>query len=85
VYALRAEILRVERLKTWPDDPTEPKSSDRVLREAVAARDYEVDAVRQLVAAYTERYGQRIMHGDAEFDTQGLLRLAGWQDPAIAT
>jgi hypothetical protein len=27
VYALRAEILRVERLKVWPHDPTEPTVS----------------------------------------------------------
>ncbi|KJL42015.1 hypothetical protein RR49_00313 [Microbacterium ginsengisoli] len=79
VYALRAEILRVERLKNWPHDPTEPTTSEKVLVEAIAARDYEVDAVKVLIATYTERYGQRIAHGDAEFNTEALLRLAGWE------
>lgn len=79
VYALRAEVLRVERLKTWPHDPTEPTTSERTLTEAIAARDFEVDAVKVLIATYTERYGQRIAHGDAEFNAEALLRLAGWE------
>jgi hypothetical protein len=79
VYALRAEILRVERLKSWPHDPTEPSTSERVLEEAITARDYEVDAVKVLIANYTERFGQRITHGDSEFNAEALLRLAGWQ------
>ncbi|WP_157071457.1 hypothetical protein [Curtobacterium ammoniigenes] len=79
VYALRAEILRVERLKTWPHDLTEPTTSERVLAEALVARDYEVDAVKVLIATYTQRYGQRITHGDAEFNAEALLRLAGWE------
>lgn len=78
VYALRAEILRVERLKTWPHDPTEPQTSEHVLGEALGAREYEIEAVRRLIRAYIDRYGQRITHGDAEFDAASLLRLAGW-------
>jgi hypothetical protein len=27
---------------------------------------------------YLERYGDRILHGDAEFRVEGLIRLAGW-------
>ncbi|SER96051.1 hypothetical protein SAMN05443377_12245 [Propionibacterium cyclohexanicum] len=83
VYALRAEILRVERLKTWPYDPTEPETSRRVLAQAYEARDYEVDAVRRLIQAYVDRYGQRITHGDAEFNAEALLRLAGWNDETM--
>ncbi|MCC4268020.1 hypothetical protein [Microbacterium schleiferi] len=83
VYALRAEILRVERLKTWPHDPTEPSTSERVLTEAIEARDYEVEAVKRLIQLYIDEYGQRIQHGDAEFDATALLRLAGWEnDPS---
>lgn len=78
VYALRAEILRVERLKTWPHDPTEPTTSERILAEAMAARDYEVDAVKRAIRAYVDNYGQRIQHGDAEFNAEALLRIAGW-------
>lgn len=80
VYALRANILRAERLKSWPSDPTEPAASERELNEAIAARDYEVEAVKVLIAAYTEKYGQRIAHGDAEFNADALLRLAGWRN-----
>lgn len=83
VYALRAEIIRVERLKTWPYDPTEPETSQRVLAEAIDARDYEVSAVKRLILTYTDRYGQRITHGDAEFNADALLRLAGWHDESI--
>lgn len=83
VYALRAEILRVERLKTWPYDPTEPETSHQVLTQAYEARSYEVDAVKRLIRAYIDRYGQRITHGDAEFTAESLLRLAGWHDDTI--
>ena len=79
VYALRAETLRVERLKVWPYDPTEPGVSARKLEEAVAARDAEIDKVQILVQQYLDAYGQRIMHGEAEFNVEGLLRLAGWE------
>lgn len=80
VYALRANILRAERLKSWPSDPTEPATSERDLNEAIAARDYEVEAVKTLIASYVEKYGQRIEHGDAEFSADALLRLAGWRN-----
>lgn len=80
VYALRAEILRVERLKTWPHDPTEPDTSQKVLAAAMNAREYEVEAVKRLIRTYTDRFGQRIAHGDAEFNADSLLRLAGWHD-----
>lgn len=81
VYALRAEILRVERLKEWPFDETEPALSDREYTEAVAARDRAVLETQVLVQRYLDRYGQRIMHGEAEFSVAGVLRLAGWSMP----
>ena len=78
VYALRAEILKVERLKRWPYDETEPIMSEQKLKEALAARDQEVDAVKNLVQSYIDRYGESIVHGEGEFNAQALLRLAGW-------
>ncbi|MBU2601881.1 MAG: hypothetical protein KKA32_06905 [Actinobacteria bacterium] len=78
VYALRAEILRVERLKGWPYDATEPSLSEKMLEEAVAVRDSEVREVKVLVQRYIDTYGQGITHGEAEFNAEGLLRLAGW-------
>lgn len=80
VYALRAKILRVERLKIWPHDPSEPDTSERVLQEAMANRDEAVVAVKITVRKYLDLHGERIKHGDAEFSVDSLLRLAGWQE-----
>lgn len=80
VYSLRAEILRVERLKVWPYDETEPDTSAHVLKEAMEARDREVATVKRLIEGYMGSYGESIQHGEGEFSTRGLLRLAGWAD-----
>jgi hypothetical protein len=79
VYALRAEILRVERLRHWPHDPTDPALSEQKLIRATERREKEVENVKVLVRAYLDRYGQRIKHGDAEFTADSILRLAGWE------
>ena len=79
VYALRANILRVERLKVWPYDPTESSTSEQVLADAIVARDYEIASVKVLIQGYIDNYGQYIAHGDAEFNAEALLRLAGWE------
>lgn len=78
VYALRAEILRVERLRHWPYDPTDGALSEQKLARATDRRSKEVENVKILVRSYIDRYGQRIAHGDAEFNAESLLRLAGW-------
>jgi len=78
VYALRAEILKTERLKQWPYDPTEAATSERVLQEALTARDTEVRTIQILIEQYIEKYGESIAHGDGEFSARALLRLAGW-------
>lgn len=80
VYALRANIIRVERLKAWPYDPSEPDSSEAKLQEAKTARDNEVRKVRILIQRYIDAYGQRITQGEAEFTAEALLRLAGWSE-----
>ncbi|MGK7222240.1 hypothetical protein ACSNO4_05530 [Kocuria flava] len=80
VYALRADILKVERLKVWPYDPTEPVISQTKLQEAMDVREKQVKRVKLLVQRYIDTYGQRITHGEAEFNAQSLLRLAGWND-----
>ena len=78
VYALRAEILRVERLKTWAYDETERQLSQEHLDQAIAARDRQIGYVRQRVKQYMDAYGGFIRHGEGEFTAEGLLRLAGW-------
>jgi hypothetical protein len=45
----------------------------------MAARDAEFEKVKILIQKYRDTYGQRIMHGEAEFNVEGLLRLAGWE------
>lgn len=79
VYALRAEILRVERLRHWPYDPTDAALSEQKLARATERRAKEIENVKVLIRAYTDRYGQRITHGEAEFNAASLLRLAGWE------
>lgn len=78
VYGLRADILRVERLKSWPYDGTEAGTSDRVLAGAIVDRDIAIAAVQSEVERYVQRYGEQIAHGDGEFSARALLRLAGW-------
>lgn len=82
VYALRAEILRVERLRNWPYDPADAVLSEQKLARATDRRGKEIENVKILVRVYIDRYGQRITHGDAEFNAESLLRLAGWQSDA---
>lgn len=31
-----------------------------------------------MIHQYPERYGDRIVHGEAEYNVEGLIRLAGW-------
>lgn len=82
VYALRAEILRVERLKAWPYDETEPKLSQEHLEKAIAARSRQIGYVCRYVEQYLEAYGTAILHGEGEFNAEALLRLAGWSGAA---
>lgn len=78
VYALRAEILKTERLKQWPYDPSEPGTSERILQETITARDNEIRVIQILIEQYIGKYGESIAHGDGEFSARALLRLAGW-------
>jgi hypothetical protein len=78
VYLLRAEILKVERLKNWPYEPTEPKLSEQKLEEAIADRDKVLHVAKIIIQRYLDTYGQRITHGEATYNAEGLLRLAGW-------
>lgn len=78
VYALRAVILRVERLKNWPYDETEPELSRQKLEQALAHRKKQIEFVRLYIKRYIAAYGQRVTHGETEFNADALLRLAGW-------
>ncbi|MFV3114249.1 hypothetical protein [Gordonia amicalis] len=78
VYTLRAEILRVERLKAWPYDKTEPQLSQEKLDDACQARMSAQRAVHHAVHAYIEEYGSTIASGVAEYDIEGLEKLMEW-------
>ncbi len=79
VYALRAEILRVERLKQWPHDVTELETSHEITLKAISARDREVRMIKILIERYISKYGESIAHSEGEFSARALLRLAGWE------
>ncbi len=71
VYELRAELIRKARLET--DDPA---SVD--VEEATGTTLWIVARLLTRIHEYLERYGDRILHGEAEYRVEGLIRLAGW-------
>lgn len=80
VYVLRAEILRVERLKNWPYDPTEPSLSQKMLENALESREEATISVRQSVRSFIDEYGHTIKSGAAEFDVTGIENILNWQE-----
>jgi hypothetical protein len=72
VYELRAELIRRTRLAAG-----EQKDSN-ALAEAEDSCLWTVARLLVAIHEYLETFGDRIMHGDAEFNAEGLIRLAGW-------
>jgi hypothetical protein len=75
VYGLRAELIAVQRLTSWPDD----EYNDEKLRAAHDSSLWQLARLLQSIYDYLNRYGERIMHGEAEFNVEALIRLAGWR------
>lgn len=71
VYELRAELIRQASLQDSAADPD-------LIREAAETTLWVVARLLTRVHEYLERYGDRILHGDAEYRVEGLIRLAGW-------
>ena len=71
VYELRAELIRKARLET--DDPTSVE-----VEEAADTTLWIVARLLTRIHEYLERYGDRILHGEAEYRVEGLIGLAGW-------
>jgi hypothetical protein len=72
VYGLRAELIAVGRLDG------EPHFHGQVEDHRQAAN-REVEQLRALVGEYTSTYGDGLIrHGEAEYQVEGLERLAGW-------
>lgn len=73
VYELRAELIRTARLEAIESaDASE-------LENAQGSSLWLVARLLSRIHDYLERYGDRILQGDAEFRAEGLIRLAGWR------
>ncbi|MFT4042897.1 MAG: hypothetical protein QM673_07035 [Gordonia sp. (in: high G+C Gram-positive bacteria)] len=75
VYILRAEILRVERLKNWPYDETEPRLSQESLEKALDKRAKAETELRKAMREFADDYGVMIRSGSADFNIKGIDRL----------
>jgi hypothetical protein len=75
VYGLRAELIAIQRLSAWPDD----EHNDEKLQEANDSSLWQLARLLNWIREYVDRYGERIMQGEAEFNAEALIRLAGWR------
>lgn len=71
VYELRADLLTREQVRGIAAE--EPRFSD----SDSAARDT-LGRLLLLIDEYLERWGKSIFHGEAEYNAEALIRLAGW-------
>lgn len=75
VYGLRAELVAIHRLKQWPDHEEHPDAKLDAHRSSAL---WQLARLLLHVRRYIDTYGDEIMHGDAEFNIEALIRLAGW-------
>ncbi len=71
VYGLRAELIERER---WRD----VEGEDARFQEAAGGALWFLARLLTNLDRYLVRYGSAILHGEAEFSAEGLIRLAGW-------
>jgi hypothetical protein len=71
VYGLRAELIDRERFRGV-------EGEEARFREAAGGALWYLARLLTNLDRYLERYGARILHGEAEFNAEGLIRLAGW-------
>jgi hypothetical protein len=72
VYALRAEIIAGGRIKR-------DQSTHEQLPEARAKILWRTAKLLKYIEDYLQRYGDRIIQGETEWQVEGLIRLAGWK------
>lgn len=72
VYELRAELIHKARLESV--DAADAAEAEQIAGICL----WLVARLLTRLHEYLERYGDRILHGDAEFRAEGLIRLAGW-------
>lgn len=71
VYGLRAELIERESHRGEADDVR--------FKEADEAAELHLGTLLNYLDDYLTRYGDRILHGEAEFKAEALIRLAGWR------
>lgn len=77
VYGLRAELLvreDVERDPEWHDKAEQVSTYEAAARAAK----WQLGLVLTQIHDYVERCRKTILQGDATFDAEALIRLAGW-------
>jgi len=77
VYGLRAELLTREDVKRDPDWYDTPAAVNAYATADCAAK-WQLGLILTHLDAYVERYGRTILQGDATYDAEALIRLAGW-------
>lgn len=71
VYGLRAELVAREVARG--DTENQEKAE-----EAHAGALWRLARLLTRLDTYLEEFGRRILHGEAEYDANALIRLAGW-------
>lgn len=71
VYGLRAELIEREA--------HEGEAEDARFKEADEAAELHLGTLLNYLDDYLTRYGDKILHGEAEFKAEALIRLAGWR------
>jgi hypothetical protein len=71
VYALRAELIARELYRGDEKNSVRFDEAEGASRRVLGGLLLDLDD-------YLERWGDRILHGDAEYNAEALIRLAGW-------
>jgi len=71
VYGLRADLIERETHRT--------ELEGAHYKEAEEAAELRLGKLLNYLDDYLTRYGERILHGEAEFNAEALVRLAGWK------
>jgi len=71
VYGLRAELIEHEAHRG--------ETEDARFKEAGEAAELHLGILLNYLDDYLTRYGDKILHGEAEFKAEALIRLAGWR------